>query len=47
LQHAFEQLGDVVFIELPKFGEIVDKAVSAAVIGSVIAVSYIYSAASD
>ena len=40
--HAQEQLGDVVFVELPKIGAKVDKDASIAVVESVKAASEIY-----
>ena len=43
--HAVEQLGDIVFVELPEVGKIVDKGDAAAVIESVKAASDIYSPA--
>ena len=41
--HAVEQLGDIVFVELPEIGKIVGKGDAAAVIESVKAASDIYS----
>ena len=43
--HAVEQLGDIVFVELPEIGTIVDKGDEVAVIESVKAASDIYSPA--
>ena len=43
--HAVEQLGDIVFVELPEIGTIVDKGDGVAVIESVKAASDIYSPA--
>jgi glycine cleavage system H protein len=43
--HAVEQLGDIVFVELPEIGKIVDKGDAAAAIESVKAASDIYSPA--
>ena len=44
--HAIEQLGDIVFIELPEVGASVNKGAAAAVFESVKAASEIYSPAS-
>ena len=44
--HAVEQLGDIVFIELPEVGASVNKGAAAAVFESVKAASEIYSPAS-
>ena len=44
--HAVEQLGDIVFIELPEVGTSVNKGAAAAVFESVKAASEIYSPAS-
>jgi glycine cleavage system H protein len=41
-EHAQEQLGDVVFIELPKVGKKVEKGKEAAVVESVKAASEVY-----
>ena len=41
-QHAQEQLGDVVFVELPKVGKAVTKGGEAAVVESVKAASEVY-----
>lgn len=41
--HAVEQLGDIVFVELPEIGKIFDKGDAAAVIESVKAASDIHS----
>ena len=43
--HADEQLGDIVFVELPEVGKIIDKGEAATVIESVKAASDIYSPA--
>ena len=43
--HAVEQLGDIVFVELPEIGTIIDKGDEVAVIESVKAASDIYSPA--
>jgi glycine cleavage system H protein len=43
--HAVEQLGDIVFVELPEIGKIVDKGDAAAAIESVKAASDIFSPA--
>jgi glycine cleavage system H protein len=40
--YAAEQLGDVVFVELPKIGEVVAKGAKAAVVESVKAASEVY-----
>ena len=42
-KHATEQLGDVVFVELPKIGQSFNKGAEAAVVESVKAASEIYS----
>ncbi len=42
-EHAQEQLGDVVFVELPKVGKAVTKGGEAAVVESVKAASEVYS----
>ena len=42
-EHAQEQLGDVVFVELPAIGKAVKKGESAAVVESVKAASEVYS----
>ena len=41
-RHATEQLGDVVFVELPKLGQSVAKGAEAAVVESVKAASEVY-----
>jgi glycine cleavage system H protein len=41
-QHAQEQLGDLVFVELPKVGQSVEKGAPAAVVESVKAASEVY-----
>jgi glycine cleavage system H protein len=41
-QHAQEQLGDVVFVELPKLGRSVETSESAAIVESVKAASDVY-----
>ncbi|MFN0193553.1 MAG: glycine cleavage system protein GcvH [Aestuariivirga sp.] len=41
-EHAQEQLGDVVFVELPKVGKVVEKGKEAAVVESVKAASEVY-----
>jgi len=41
-KHAAEQLGDVVFVELPKIGQSVGKGAEAAVVESVKAASEVY-----
>lgn len=45
-KHAAEQLGDVVFVELPTIGETLAKAKEAAVVESVKAASDVYAPAS-
>ena len=42
-QHAQEQLGDLVFVELPKLGKSFEKGATAAVVESVKAASEVYS----
>jgi glycine cleavage system H protein len=41
-KHATEQLGDVVFVELPKIGQSIGKGAEAAVVESVKAASEVY-----
>jgi glycine cleavage system H protein len=45
-EHAQEQLGDIVFVELPEIGKKVDKGGEAAVVESVKAASDVYAPAS-
>jgi glycine cleavage system H protein len=45
-EHAQEQLGDIVYVELPEIGRKVDKGGEAAVVESVKAASDVYSPAS-